>query len=62
MHTTMPAVSSSDELGIDPSPALQQLYGSILRQEGTSRLAALRAERARTTTPTWSRHCSPGGS
>ncbi len=24
----------SDQLGIDPSPALQQLYGSILRQEG----------------------------
>ena len=26
--------SLSDELGIDPSPQLQQLYGQILRQEG----------------------------
>jgi DNA-binding SARP family transcriptional activator len=29
-----------DELGIEPSPALQRLYRSILRQEGTLELAA----------------------
>lgn len=30
----------SEELGLDPSPALQELYGSILRQEGTLAPAA----------------------
>ena len=31
----------SDDLGLDPSPGLQELYGSILRQEGTLAPAAI---------------------
>ena len=34
----------SDDLGLDPSPGLQELYGSILRQEGTLAPAAISSE------------------
>ena len=34
----------SDDLGLDPSPGLQELYGSILRQDGTLAPAAISSE------------------
>jgi DNA-binding SARP family transcriptional activator len=34
----------SDDLGLDPSPGLQELYGSILRQEGTLAPATISSE------------------
>ena len=51
-----------DELGIEPGPALQQLYRSILRQEAALERARAAASPPRTTSATSSRRCSPAGS
>ena len=50
-----------DELGIEPSPALQQLYRSILRQEAALERAPPRTA-PRTTSATSSRRSSRAGS
>ena len=50
-----------DELGIEPGPELQALYGSILRQE-RSLVRASRRRRSRTTTTRCCARSRPGGS